>query len=149
MCLTRRSHKKENGLIFSHTTTKLEPLLTILQTGSIKPLRLNSSRRSLNKSPSKSSLITIRDINRTFHTSRVTTPEGQRELRRLLMATAFSNFYIGYCQGMNFLAATILSIVKDEAKAYLIFQGLLYSKDVYEIYYPRVPGLHLRDYQLE
>lgn len=65
------------------------------------------------------------------------------------MATAFTNFYIGYCQGMNFLAASVISIVGDETRAFTLLQGLLYEKDVYEVYYPRVPGLHLRDYQLE
>lgn len=50
---------------------------------------------------------------------------GCEKLRRLLTAYAWHDPSIGYCQGMNLVAATLLLIYEDEERAYWTFVCLI------------------------
>jgi hypothetical protein len=50
---------------------------------------------------------------------------GCEKLRRLLTAYAWHDPSIGYCQGMNLVAATLLLIYEDEERAYWTFVSLV------------------------
>lgn len=83
------------------------------------------------------------DVPRTFPTSAwVQTDAGQAALRRLLFAFAHHNPIIGYCQGMNYVAAILLVVMgHDEEAAFWVLASLIdddrgilyqdmYSKDL-------------------
>lgn len=55
-----------------------------------------------------------RDINRTFtcHPSFKPSSQGVKSLRSVLRAVAMRFRYVGYCQGMNFVAALLLVVTK-------------------------------------
>ena len=52
-----------------------------------------------------------KDLARTRTSERVRTEEGQEEMRRVLLAIAYCMPDVGYCQGMNFIASVILSVM--------------------------------------
>lgn len=63
--------------------------------------------------------------------------EGQDELKRVLQAIAFALPDVGYCQGMNFIASTIISALKDQEElAFWIFMNLLITRDMKSLYLP-------------
>ena len=64
-----------------------------------------------------------KDINRTFPGHAViAAPDGQAALRRLLRAyCAGRNPHTGYCQGMNFVAAMLLLVMRSEQDAFWMF----------------------------
>jgi hypothetical protein len=76
-----------------------------------------------------------KDLYRTFHFGKFTTQEGQDELGRILMAIAYIRPEIGYCQGMNFVAGSILYFIDDEKLTFWIFLALLDSLELNSLYY--------------
>ena len=64
-----------------------------------------------------------KDINRTFPGHAViAAPDGQAALRRMLRAyCAGRNPHTGYCQGMNFVAAMLLLVMRSEQDAFWMF----------------------------
>ena len=83
-----------------------------------------------------------RDIGRTFPRHRLFhshNKNGQRMLRRLLHAYTELDPEVGYCQGMAFIAAAMLSYMEEE-EAFWSFVSVMYS----EMHYMRglyLPGL--------
>lgn len=78
-----------------------------------------------------------RDLKRTHTSERMRTPEGQAELNRVLQAIAFALPEVGYCQGMNFIASTLIgSLGNDEELAYWIFMNLLVTRDMKTLFLP-------------
>ncbi|CDW79154.1 rab gtpase-activating protein 1-isoform 10-like isoform x1 [Stylonychia lemnae] len=93
----------------------------------------------------------------------------ENELKKLLnLGSIFANVYehlkqmqvqdptlafllpdIGYCQGMNFVAAVLFSYLKDEELTFDIFLSLLASKDLKPLYVNGVPEYHIRNFMLE
>lgn len=71
-----------------------------------------------------------KDLNRTKTTARVQTAEGQAELERVLLAVAYCVPDISYCQGMNYIAAVLLTVMDSEARAFLIFMHLILNKQL-------------------
>lgn len=59
------------------------------------------------------------DLHRTFpgHQT-VDSTEGKDALRRVLVSYANRNRDVGYCQSMNFIAASLLIVQKDEESAF-------------------------------
>jgi TBC1 domain family member 8/9 len=53
-------------------------------------------------------------VHRTFKDKSLETEEGIAELRRVLMAYAWVNTDVGYCQSMNFIAATFLLYLDEQ-----------------------------------
>lgn len=80
------------------------------------------------------------DLDRTFPGHPVIdSPEGQASLRRILRGYSFRDSRVGYCQGMNFVAASLLLVMKTEEEAFWMLAVLLenilyrdsYSEDLY------------------
>jgi hypothetical protein len=71
-----------------------------------------------------------KDLARTFpNQRRFASPEGQRSLGRVLRAYAAFDAEIGYCQGMSFIAATLLLVLESEADAFGALVLLLHGRD--------------------
>lgn len=72
------------------------------------------------------SYILGRDLPRTFTTENILEKEGLEQLKNNLEALAFWIPEVGYWQGMNFISATLLSILKDEelCKNKIVYRSL-------------------------
>ncbi|KAG5490768.1 hypothetical protein JKF63_00890 [Porcisia hertigi] len=70
-----------------------------------------------------------RDLDRTFPTHRLFSSgglgQGQQMLRSILHAYANYDPSVGYCQGMGFLAATLILQVEEEESAFWAFVALM------------------------
>lgn len=95
-----------------------------------------------------------RDLSRTFPTHRLfehCNGPGQQSLRRLLRSYANRNPVVGYCQGMGFVAATLLVQLQNEHEAFWAFCALmerpLYNMQDY--FLPDFPGLKCGFYVFE
>lgn len=66
------------------------------------------------------------DLHRTFpgH-SKIDSPEGLQSLRRILVAYSWRDSRVGYCQGMNFVAAYLLLVMRSEEEAFWMLATLL------------------------
>ena len=64
-------------------------------------------------------------------------------MRRVLLAIAYCMPDVGYCQGMNFIASVILSVMKDEAQGFTIFMYLLINKEMKPLFLPVSYQKHL------
>merc|ERR1719240_167778 len=61
----------------------------------------------------------LRDVPRTFPAhARFRTEEGMLDLRSVLHAYAQHSPHVGYCQGINFIAAMFLAVMKNREKAF-------------------------------
>lgn len=73
-----------------------------------------------------------RDLDRTFPTHRLFADgvdgPGQQMLRNILRAYANYNTTVGYCQGMGFLAATLILQLEAEEEAFWAFVALMEGK---------------------
>lgn len=67
------------------------------------------------------------DVPRTFpNCAWIQSEAGQTALRRLLLAFAHHNQHVGYCQGMNFVAAMLLLVLgHDEEAAFWVLASLI------------------------
>ncbi|XP_050420905.1 growth hormone-regulated TBC protein 1 [Adelges cooleyi] len=85
-------------------------------------------RQMLKKSVSADikEIITV-DIPRTFPENIYfnQTPENQAALYRILYAFAAHNPYIGYCQGLNYIAGLLLLVTKDEDASFWLLRVLV------------------------
>jgi hypothetical protein len=57
-------------------------------------------------------------------------------MKRVLEAIGFCLPDIGYCQGMNFIASTLLGVLEDEELAFWIFMNLLVKRDMRTLFLP-------------
>jgi hypothetical protein len=69
-------------------------------------------------------------------------------LKNNLEAIAYTIPEVGYCQGMNFISATLLTILNDEELSFWIFYAMLKDTDMENMYLPGVPELHLKNFQM-
>ncbi|XQJ32080.1 rab-like GTPase activating protein, putative [Leishmania guyanensis] len=73
--------------------------------------------------------VIARDLHRTFPTNRLfregESGQGLEMLRGILHAYANYNTGVGYCQGMGFLAATLILQVEEEEDAFWAFVALM------------------------
>jgi hypothetical protein len=81
-----------------------------------------------------------KDVSRTYP-SLLNTPELRLTLERILCAYAGFDTEVGYCQGMNFIVATILLTQEDELMCFYTFLHVMRDKNWREIYKPGTPGL--------
>lgn len=77
-----------------------------------------------------------RDLKRTFTCDKMRTEEGQQEMKRVLEAIGYCLLDIGYCQGMNFIASTLIGVLEDEELAFWIFMNLLLKRDMRTLFLP-------------
>ena len=89
-----------------------------------------------------------RDLPRTFTTDMVLEPDTQNQLKNNLEALAYTIPEVGYCQGMNFISATLLYILRDEELSFWLFYAMMKSLDMEHMYLPGVPELHLKNFQM-
>jgi hypothetical protein len=81
-----------------------------------------------------------KDVSRTYP-SLLNTPELRLSLERILCAYAAFDTEVGYCQGMNFIAATMLLTQKDELMSFYTFLHVMRDKNWRELYKHGTPGL--------
>lgn len=86
-----------------------------------------------------------KDIPRTFMVRN--DPALQRSLRSVLIAFASGHEDVGYCQGMNFIAGTLLVVLNDEEKAFYALEGLFLRLKLDSLFKPGVPDLLKRHFQ--
>lgn len=85
------------------------------------------------------------DLPRTFpRNTWVSTPEGARALRRVLVAYSAHDPSVGYCQGMNFLAALLLlAVEKDDERCFWLLAALIGRVLYPKTYAPNLDGCHV------
>ncbi len=85
------------------------------------------------------------DLNRTFPTNVYFSEKEDpkclvRPLRNVLYAFANDNPMIGYCQGMNYVAALLLIVTRDEERSFWLLKALT-ERLLPDYYTPGIPGL--------
>eukprot|EP01018_Ginkgo_biloba_P011536 Gb_32768 [translate_table: standard] len=84
------------------------------------------------------------DIARTFPTHPwLDTEEGHASLRRVLVAYSFRDSNVGYCQGLNYVAALLLLVMKTEEDAFWMMAVLLENVLFNDCYADNLSGCHV------
>ncbi|MCO5583196.1 hypothetical protein L7F22_037104 [Adiantum nelumboides] len=84
------------------------------------------------------------DLARTFPSHPwLDTPAGHAALRRVLVAYSFRDSQVGYCQGMNYVAALLLLVMKNEEAAFWMLAVLLENILVKDCYSGDLTGCHV------
>ena len=93
--------------------------------------------------------VIARDISRTFpKLPQFKAAEGRAQLQRVLHAYAIHDPAVGYCQGMAFVAGSLLMRL-DEPHAFAALVALMHGAGMRTLYLPGMAGLQLRLRQLE
>lgn len=72
---------------------------------------------------------------------------NRSKLQKILLAVSNAHLDVGYCQGMNFVAATLLiNLNMDEINAFWMFLAIIRNYHFKDLYSPAVPLLPLRMY---
>ncbi|XP_060188734.1 uncharacterized protein LOC132617688 [Lycium barbarum] len=71
------------------------------------------------------------------------TPDGHSALRRVLVAYSFRDSDVGYCQGLNYVAALLLLVMKTEEDAFWMLAVLLENVLVSDCYTNNLSGCHV------
>lgn len=71
------------------------------------------------------------------------TPEGHASLRRVLVVYSFRDSDVGYCQGLNYVAALLLLVMKTEEDAFWMLAVLLENVLVNDCYTDNLSGCHV------
>ncbi|KAG6658901.1 hypothetical protein I3843_04G182500 [Carya illinoinensis] len=71
------------------------------------------------------------------------TPEGHAALRRVLVGYSFRDSDVGYCQGLNYVAALLLLVMKTEEDAFWMLAVLLENVLVHDCYTNNLSGCHV------
>ncbi|KAJ4980330.1 hypothetical protein NE237_031167 [Protea cynaroides] len=71
------------------------------------------------------------------------TPEGHAALRRVLVGYSFRDSCVGYCQGLNYVAALLLLVMKTEEEAFWMLAVLLENVLVNDCYTDNLSGCHV------
>ncbi|XP_054797224.1 uncharacterized protein LOC129302396 [Prosopis cineraria] len=71
------------------------------------------------------------------------TIEGHAALRRVLVAYSFRDSDVGYCQGLNYVAALLLLVMKTEEDAFWMLAVLLENVLVNDCYTNNLSGCHV------
>ncbi|KAJ4975638.1 hypothetical protein NE237_000744 [Protea cynaroides] len=71
------------------------------------------------------------------------TPEGHAALRRVLVGYSFRDSCVGYCQGLNYVAAFLLLVMKTEEEAFWMLAVLLENVLVNDCYTDNLSGCHV------
>ncbi|CAG9324101.1 unnamed protein product [Blepharisma stoltei] len=87
-----------------------------------------------------------KDLPRTYLVANSQIDKSQ--LSKILIALAYVKPHIGYCQGLNFIAAIILKVVQNEEDAFYALLGIIKSWNLENMFVSGVPDLTLREYQV-
>ncbi|KAK6142316.1 hypothetical protein DH2020_022664 [Rehmannia glutinosa] len=86
----------------------------------------------------------MQDLPRTFPGHPwLDTPEGHAALRRVLVAYSFRDSDVGYCQGLNYVAALLLLVMKTEEDAFWMLAVLLENVLFNDCYTNNLSGCHV------
>ncbi|CAJ1374899.1 unnamed protein product [Effrenium voratum] len=90
-----------------------------------------------------------RDVHRTYPTHERFSQgaPGRTELSQVLQAAVLAEPMVGYCQGMNFVAATLLLHVGSPCEAFWLLLALMEGYHFRYVFAPSVPLLPLRCFQ--
>ncbi|KAI9083205.1 hypothetical protein K1719_034737 [Acacia pycnantha] len=84
------------------------------------------------------------DLTRTFPGHPwLDTPEGHAALRRVLVGYSFRDSDVGYCQGLNYVAALLLLVMKTEEDVFWMLAVLLENVLVNDCYTNNLSGCHV------
>jgi len=84
------------------------------------------------------------DLPRTFPCHPwLNSEEGQASLRRVLVGYSFRDSEVGYCQGLNYVAALLLLVMKTEEDAFWMLAVLLENVLVSDCYTDTLTGCHV------
>ena len=85
------------------------------------------------------------DLPRTFPSHPwLDTPEGHESLRRVLVGYSFRDSQVGYCQGLNYVVALLLLVMKTEEDAFWMLAVLLENVLVSDCYTHNLSGCHVK-----
>lgn len=71
------------------------------------------------------------------------TPQGHAAVRRVLVGYSFRDSEVGYCQGLNYVAALLLLVMKTEEEAFWMLAVLLEDVLVNDCYTDNLSGCHV------
>ena len=89
-----------------------------------------------------------RDINRTFYTDYFTKEGGQEKLKNVLEYMCCVPGNVGYCQGMNFIVGSMLSLFRSDVKSLYIFSNLIQKYNLINLFAYNTPDYGIRVFQL-
>jgi len=98
-----------------------------------------------------------RDVTRTFQrVEYFANQQGRDSLANILKAVSVYANVVGYCQGMNYVAAILLMqtsenlpVVNREALVFGLMCGFIFNLDMKDLWRPGVPQLKLRIFQFD
>ena len=116
------------------------------------PVQQPQQYRCLLRSSSNFHATITRDAWRTFQRHPIFVGKssvGQLALTNVLHAASLRLWDVGYCQGMNFVAASLIMLVQHEEMGFEMFISLLLSHNVAEYYRPSFPRLSVAGFQMD
>ena len=89
-----------------------------------------------------------RDIDRTMYTEFFLKEGGKQQLSNILQRMCAVPGNIGYCQGMNFIVGSMLTLFRNEIKTFYIFSCMIQTYDLINLFAYNTPDYGIRVYQL-
>jgi hypothetical protein len=89
-----------------------------------------------------------RDIDRTLYTDFFLKEGGKAQLNNILERMCAVPGNVGYCQGMNFIVGSMLTLFRNELKTFYIFSCIIQSYDLINLFSYNTPDYGIRVYQL-
>ncbi|CAJ1337950.1 unnamed protein product [Effrenium voratum] len=146
-----QSYEEENQLHYFHYLLLLkglaqEKLLVAIQEHT-RRLNIYASAEDVGAEAKVSEI--ERDVHRTYPTHERFSQgaPGRAELSQVLQAAVLAEPMVGYCQGMNFVAATLLLHVGSPCEAFWLLLALMEGYHFRYVFAPSVPLLPLRCFQ--
>lgn len=109
-------------------------------------IETNESVRNEFKSKNTSYNALMKDIHRTFSNNRFLnlTKQQQHQLQKLLGVYSLLDPEVGYVQGMNFIAGTIILVIGDELDAFSIFFQLM-KRNIPELHHENASTININN----
>ena len=89
-----------------------------------------------------------RDIDRTMYTEFFLKEGGKQQLSNILQRMCAVPGNVGYCQGMNFIVGSMLTLFRNEIKTFYIFSCMIQTYDLINLFAYNTPDYGIRVYQL-
>ena len=89
-----------------------------------------------------------RDIDRTFYTDFFLKENGKEMLKNVLEYMCGVPGNVGYCQGMNFIVGSMLSLFRNEVKTLYIFSNLIQNYELVNLFAFNTPDYGFRVFQI-
>lgn len=88
------------------------------------------------------------DIPRTCNSGEIS-PEAHQQMFHVLYALVLFQPKVGYCQGMSYICAHVLSVMESEEDAFLMMVALMNKYDMKSLFQPGFPKLKSLSYVFE